>query len=93
MTYEAIITPTTRAAGRGQAWHRSGSLTEAAATLRDLKAKLRAYGKPRTPIYVDTETGTKRIGTIYHATAKDRSGTTYYQNWIVIQAVTRETLD
>ena len=93
MTYEAIITPTVRAAGRGQAWHRNGSFTEAAATLRDLKARLRAYGKPRTPIYVDTTTGPKRIGTVYHATEKDRSGTTYYQHWIVIQEVTRETID
>ena len=92
MTYEAIITPTTRVAGRGQAWHRNPSFTEAAATLRDLKARLRAYGKPRTPIYVETETGTKRIGTIYHATAKDRSGTTYYQHWVIIQDVTQEPI-
>lgn len=93
MTYEAIITPTVRTAGRGQAWHRAASFTEAAATLRDLKARLRAYGKPRTPIYIDTATGRKRIGTIYHATEKDRSGTTYYQNWVIIQEVQGKSFD
>ena len=93
MTYEAIITPTVRAAGRGQAWHRHPAVTEAAATLHALKARLRAYGKPRRPITVETATGRQRIGTIYHATAKDRTGTTYYQHWIIIQEVTRESLD
>ena len=88
---EAIITPTMRSAGRGQAWHRTGSFTEAAATYRDLKAQLRTYGKPHSPIYVDTATGPKRIGTVYHATVKTRSGTIYYQYWIVIQDVSQES--